>query len=91
MLFIQLVLVRQNMSLPVSSSFIFAKYWELSKSFLTLTKLNEMVQAHRDNEAIVQPLLKTILILASNEQGGLDADSSDSAGDILNLITATIA
>ena len=86
-----MVLVKQNMSQPISSSFIFAKYWEVSKSFLTMTKLNEMVQAHRDNEAIVLPLLKIILILASNEQSGLDADSSDSAGDILNLLTSSIA
>lgn len=65
LLFIQLVLVKQNKELPVNSRVIFQKYWELSRSVLTLTKLNEMIQAHRDNAQIVQPLLKAILVLAS--------------------------
>ena len=49
--------------------------------------MNEMIQSNRDNAAIVQPLLKTILILAKR---GLDSDSANSAGDILNLLTAQI-
>jgi len=35
-------------------------------------------------------LLKTILVLAENNNGRLDADSKDSIGDILNLLTSTI-
>ena len=82
-------MVKGNMSLPVNSRFIYQKYWEISTSVLTLSRLNELVQAHRDNMVIVQTLLKTILVLQSSEQG-LNVDSSDSAGDILNLLTQTI-
>ena len=89
LLFLQLVTVKQNMSLPVNSRFIFQKYWELSRSVVTLSRLNEMIQSHRDNSAIVQPLLKSFLVLSSTEQG-MDADSSDSTGDILNLLTSAI-
>lgn len=89
LLFTQLVIVNQNMGLPVNSRFIYQKYWELNRSVLTLSRLNEMIQAHRDNMVIVQTLLKTILVLKSVEQG-LNVDSSDSAGDILNLLTQTI-
>ena len=37
----------------------------------------------------MQPLLQTILIL-TNTGKGIDADSSDSAGDILNLLTTVV-
>ena len=47
-----------------------------------------MIQSNKTNQAIVEPLLKTILILANS---GLEADSQESAGDILNLVTSQIA
>ena len=51
-----------------------------------------MIQGHRDNTAIVQPLLKTILVLSSAQgQDGLETDSNDSAGDILSLLTTSIS
>ena len=49
-----------------------------------------MIQSHRDNQRIVEPLLKAALVLANSSQG-LDSDSKDSAGDILNLLTSNIA
>ena len=55
-----------------------------------MSKLNEMLQSHRDNTAIVQPLLKTLLVLSRSTES-VDADSKDSAGDILSLLTSSIA
>ena len=43
LLFTQLVIVNQNMGLPVNSRFIYQKYWELNRSVLTLSRLNEMI------------------------------------------------
>ena len=43
LLFIQLVLTKQNAGLALTSRPVFQKYWELSLSVLSLTKLNEMI------------------------------------------------
>ena len=57
---------------------------------MTFSKLNEMIQSNRDKSEIVQALLKSLLLLTSGDQG-LELDLNESAGDILSLITATIA
>lgn len=49
-----------------------------------------MIQSNRDKSEIVQALLKSLLLLTSGDQG-LELDLNESAGDILSLITATIA
>jgi len=43
LLFIQLALTKQNAGLTHTSRHVFQKYWELSQSVLSLTKLNEMI------------------------------------------------
>ena len=49
LLHISLAMSLNNMSLPLASKVIFQKYWELGHSTLTLSKLNELIQANRDN------------------------------------------
>lgn len=87
LLFTQLVLVKNNMAQAVNSRFIFQKYWDLNQSVMSLNKLNEMIQSNRSNVQIVEPLLKTISVLAKNR---VEFMSSESAGDILDLLTKEI-
>lgn len=54
------------MQLPIQQKVVFQQYWELSRATLTLSKLNEMIQGHRDNQNIVEPLLKAILVLSNS-------------------------
>lgn len=57
---------------------------------MPLSKLSELIQNSRDKPDIVQVLLKSFLMLTSGDHG-LDSDSTESAGDILSLLTATIS
>ena len=42
---------------------IFKKYWELCITSLPLAKLNEMIQSNRDNQRVIEPLLKSAVML----------------------------
>jgi len=64
------------------TNLVFQKYWELATSNLKLTKLNELLQANRDEPQIIEPLLRTILVLDSQ----IEAEESESCADILNLL-----
>lgn len=39
-------------------------FWTLAKSHLTLSKLSQIMQPHRNNLNVVEPLLKCMLIMA---------------------------
>ena len=57
---------------------------------LSLSRLNEMIKSHRDNSRIVEPLLKSVLLVASTDQV-TDTDTDAAAGDILDFLTASIS
>jgi hypothetical protein len=40
---------------------VFHKYWDLATSHLKISKLNELLQSHRDKPLIVEPLLRALL------------------------------
>jgi hypothetical protein len=44
---------------------VFNKYWDLATTNLKISKLNELLQSHRDKPQIVEPLLRALLQLDS--------------------------
>lgn len=59
---------------------IYKKYWDLASPNIKLSKLNELLQSNRDNANLVNPLLKVLSLM------DVQADESESYGDILNLL-----
>ena len=61
---------------------IFKKYFQLSSSVLTLTRLNELIQANRDSTQMLEPLFKTFLAIGDSIQ----IDAEECSDDILSLL-----
>ena len=64
-IFISMASIKQCIITQANSkeAAIFRKYWELCITSLPLAKLNEMIQSNRDNQRIVDPLLKSTILL----------------------------
>ena len=66
----------------MASASIFKKYFELSSNVLTLTRLNEMIQANRDSTQMLEPLFKSFLVMGDSIQ----IDAEECSDDILSLL-----
>jgi hypothetical protein len=62
-IFIALATIKQNIVANQREVQVFRKYWELCTTSLSLAKLNEMIQANRDSQRIIEPLLKCAVLL----------------------------
>ena len=62
-IFIALATIKQNIVANQREAQVFRKYWELCTTSLSLAKLNEMIQANRDSQRIIEPLLKCAVLL----------------------------
>jgi len=76
------------MKMAVGSSthnIIFKHYWELASTNIKLSKINELLQSNRDCPAIVEPLLRVLMLM------DVQTDESESFSDVLNLLKVGMA
>ena len=68
----------------------FDQYWRLALNHLSLKKINELLQPHRTNFAVVEPILKTLFLICQAKAqalgavaaGGNDAPQGEGDGQV---------
>ena len=75
-----------------TTNLIYNKYWDLATGYLKLSVMNELIQMFRTNEKILDPLLKTMLILGKRlDKDTLNDPKDDLGKDLAHLLFKLVA